>query len=111
MSSVTEVPDVAAAYIDFVTNADAARVMLETGNLPSVVPDGWEPSPGVQSDVIAAWNTMNEKSSLVPYLDYTTTTFYDSITSGIQELLAARSTPVAFAASLQDDVDAFHADR
>ena len=29
-------PDVAAAYIDFMTDAKAARVLAETGNLPAV---------------------------------------------------------------------------
>ena len=31
----SENPDVAAAYIDFITNENAVKVLVETGNLPA----------------------------------------------------------------------------
>ena len=38
ITSVSKHPDVAAAYIDFITNANAAQVLIDTGNLPAVLP-------------------------------------------------------------------------
>ncbi|MCG2799014.1 MAG: extracellular solute-binding protein [Cellulomonas sp.] len=111
MSTATKNPDVAAAYIDWVTNADAELAMLDSGNLAAVVPDGYTPAEGVQTDIVDYWTQVNESDSLTPYLDYTTTTFYDTITSNVQELIAQRITPEAFAQALQDDADKFAADK
>lgn len=109
MSTASKHPDVAAAYIDWVTNADAELAMLKSGNLAAVVPSGYTPTPGVQTDVVDYWTKVNAADSLTPYLDYTTTTFYDTITSNVQELVAQRITPQAFTQALQADADKFAA--
>jgi raffinose/stachyose/melibiose transport system substrate-binding protein len=99
-------PDVAAAYIDFLTNADAARVLVETGNLPAM-PTSAQPGTPLRKDMFAAWRTLTEHEGIVPYLDYTTPTFYDDITSAIQRLLAGRLQPDAFTSDLQGDFTSF----
>ena len=49
-------PDVAAAYIDFITNAGAAQVLIDNGNLPAVPPADWTPKAGtLQADVANEW--------------------------------------------------------
>ncbi|GAA2010504.1 extracellular solute-binding protein [Nakamurella flavida] len=100
--------DAAAAYIDFITNPAAAAVLLENGNLPAVVPADYTPAAGsLESDVISTWNTVNETNGLVPYLDYATPTFYDTITAAVQELVAGQYTPQQFADTLQADAAKF----
>lgn len=102
ITSGSQHPDVAAAYIDFVTNADAARVLVETGNLPAMTPTA-EPATAAGRDVFAAWRTLAEEDGLVPYLDYATPAFYDDLTGAIQRLLAGELAPPEFTGGLQAD--------
>lgn len=97
-------PDVAAAYIDFITNAKASQLLLDTGNLPTVLPSGYEPQPGtVAADIATQYRNVQEANGEVPYLDYATPTFYDTITAAMQELLGGQSTPQQFVDTLQKD--------
>jgi raffinose/stachyose/melibiose transport system substrate-binding protein len=102
----SEHPDVAAAYIDFLTNPDAADVLVETGNLPAM-PAAAQPSGAAGQDVFEAWRTLTEADGLVPYLDYATPTFYDTITAGVQQLMAGRQSPSEFTEGLQGDFEKF----
>lgn len=102
-------PDVAAAYLDFITNEHAADVMTENGVLPAVpgkAADEVDPeSPDGQ--MIAAWKRLNADDGLVPYLDYSTPTFYDTVSAGLQDLIAGKTSPDGFAQKLQDDYGPF----
>jgi raffinose/stachyose/melibiose transport system substrate-binding protein len=93
-------PDVAAAYIDFLTDANAAKVLVDTNNLPAMK-DAPAPTEGVSVDVANAWQKLNEADGVIPYLDYTTPTFYDDISAAIQELLAGKQSPTEFTAGVQ----------
>lgn len=100
--------DVAAAYIDYITGAESAQLLVDTGNLPAVLPDDYEPASGtLEGDVVDTWRTINETNGLVPYLDYATPTFYDTLTASVQELVSGQLTPDAFAEKLQADYSAF----
>jgi raffinose/stachyose/melibiose transport system substrate-binding protein len=99
-------PDVAAAYIDFLTNADAARVLVETGNLPAM-PTTAKPQGTAAEEVFEAWRTLGEGDGLVPYLDYATPSFYDDITAAVQRLLAGRQPAEDFTQGLQGDYEKF----
>ncbi|HEX6517234.1 MAG TPA: extracellular solute-binding protein [Nocardioidaceae bacterium] len=102
--------DVAAAYIDFITSAHAADVMTETGNLPAVpgtAADDLSAST-VEGQMVDGWEKLSSANGLVPYLDYSTPTFYDTITSSLQSLVGGQMSPEEFAKSLQADYDRFH---
>ncbi len=105
----SEHPDVAAAYIDFLTTSDAARVLVETGNLPAVRVDAPSATP-LGQDVQEAWTTLTEREALVPYLDYATPTFYDDLTEAIQRLLAGRRSPAEFTRDVQGEYAEFVGD-
>jgi raffinose/stachyose/melibiose transport system substrate-binding protein len=98
--------DVAAAYIDYITNADAGKVLVDTNNLPAMTTEA-APAGGLSAEVATAWKTLSEQDGLVPYLDYATPTFYDDISAGIQRLLAGKVKPDAFTRSIQSDYDKF----
>ena len=101
-------PDVAAAYIDFITNAAATQVLIDNGNIPAVPPADWAPKAGtLQADVAGEWKRINAGSGLVPFLDYATPTFYDTLSAGVQQLTAKKLTPQEFAEQLQKDYAAF----
>jgi raffinose/stachyose/melibiose transport system substrate-binding protein len=106
----SENPDVAAAYIDFITNADAARVLVETGNLPAMATSA-KPEGGAGEEVFAAWQALFDSDGLVPYLDYATPSFYDDITAAVQRLLAGRQSAEEFTQGLQGDFEKFTGSR
>ncbi len=101
VTSESEHPDVAAAYIDFITNGEAATVLAETGNLPAMPVDESAIPDGLPSEVFAAWGTLSEADGLIPYLDYATPTFYDEISASVQELLAGKRDPAEFTSGVQ----------
>jgi raffinose/stachyose/melibiose transport system substrate-binding protein len=107
ISSATENPDAAALYLDFITNADAMSLVAENGLIPSVDPAGQQTESAAQADVFAAWDTVTADDGLVPYLDWATPTFYDTIAAAIQELLAGELESDAFVQRLQDDYSSF----
>ena len=95
ITAKSEHPEVAAAYIDFLTDANAADVLVRTGNLPAM-PAEAQPRGAAAQDVFEAWRTLTDADGLVPYLDYATPTFYDTITAGVQQLMAGRESPSEF---------------
>src|SRR3954447_10944478 len=100
ITSASKHPDVAAAHIDFLTDANAAKVMVATDNLPAQK-GAPTPTGGLSADATAAWQKLNSVDGIIPYLDYTTPTFYDDITAAIQELLGGKQTPSAFTSAVQ----------
>jgi raffinose/stachyose/melibiose transport system substrate-binding protein len=112
VTSKTENPDVAAAYINFITDAHADDVLAETGNLPAVAPPSYEPEAGTLSaDVFAEWQQISENDGLVPFLDYATPTFYDTLTANLQQLLGGKLDAEEFTTNLDADHDAFKKSR
>ena len=100
-----ENPDAAAAYIDFITNSEAMTVVTEAGNLP-VVDAGAQQVEGLLAEVFTAWAQAGEEDLLVPYLDYATETFYDTITAAVQDLLAGQRSPQEFLEHLESEYSA-----
>jgi raffinose/stachyose/melibiose transport system substrate-binding protein len=92
--------DAAAAYIDFITSSEAMATVTETGNLP-VVDAEQQDVDGLQAEVFDAWAQAGSENLLVPYLDYATETFYDTITAAIQDLLAEQRSPQEFLEHLE----------
>lgn len=108
ITSGSKHPDVSAAYIDFITNANASQVLIDNGNLPAVPPADWAPKADtLQADVANEWKRVNTGSGLVPYLDYATPTFYDTLSAAVQQLTAKQLTPQEFAEQLQKDYASF----
>jgi raffinose/stachyose/melibiose transport system substrate-binding protein len=102
VTAKSEHPDVAAAYIDFLTDANAATVLAETGNLPAMPVEESAIPSGLPSEVFAEWKRLNDADGILPYLDYTTPTFYDDISSAIQELLGGKQDPAQFTAGVEE---------
>jgi raffinose/stachyose/melibiose transport system substrate-binding protein len=106
ITSSAKQPDVAAAYIDFLTDANAAKVLVDTGNLPAMK-GAPAPSSGVSVDIANAWQKLNDADGVIPYLDYTTPSFYDDITAAIQNLMGGKQDPAQFTKGVQQKYDAW----
>ena len=100
ITSAAKNPEVAAAYIDFLTDANAAKVLVDTNNLPAMKTDA-QPSGGVSQEVSEAWRSLSDADGLTPYIDYATPTFYDDFSGGVQKLLPGKLTPKEFVDDMQ----------
>lgn len=100
-------PDVAAAYIDFITDANASKVLAQTGNLPAIAGGESAIPKGLPSEVFAAWGKLRSADGLIPYLDYTTPTAGDEFAGSIQKMLAGRTDPAAFTSDIQGQFKKF----
>jgi raffinose/stachyose/melibiose transport system substrate-binding protein len=106
ITSKSKNADVAAAYIDFITNAQAADVLVKTDNLPAMQAST-QPAKLVQKDIFAAWKQLSDTDGLTPYMDYATPTFYDDFSGAVQKLLGGKLKADAFTKSVQDDYAKF----
>ncbi|MDN3310855.1 extracellular solute-binding protein [Microbacterium oryzae] len=109
ITSASENPDAAAAYIDFLTSDDAMDVLAETGNLPVNDTAEHAPDSGVQADVFATFGEVTESGAVLPYLDYATPTFADTLGQALQDLIDGRVTPAEFTETLEADYSDFTA--
>jgi raffinose/stachyose/melibiose transport system substrate-binding protein len=100
ITEASENADVAAAYIDFLTNPDAAQVLVETNNLPAMATDV-QPEGTLNQEVFAAWQALAESDGLTPYIDYATPTFYDDFSGAVQRLMPGRLSPEEFVKDVQ----------
>lgn len=101
----SDAQDAAAAYIDFITSSEAMTAVTEAGNLPVIEADQ-QTTEGLQAEVFDAWAQAGEDDLLVPYLDYATETFYDTITAAVQNLMGGQSTPQQFLETLEAEYTA-----
>jgi raffinose/stachyose/melibiose transport system substrate-binding protein len=92
ITSKSKHPDVAAAYLDFMTSPRAMDVVTQTGGLAAAKPATAEPVTAVGRDIFSAYRVASDDDVLVPYLDYATTTFLDTLGGSLQEIIAGRKT-------------------
>lgn len=97
----------AAAYIDFITNADAMRTIAEKGGMPVLDTVKLAPTSGVNKEVFEAFGKVSTEGVLLPYLDYATPSFGDTAGAAMQELLNGSKSPEDAAAELQADYEKF----
>lgn len=107
ITSAAKKTDVAAAYIDFITSDDAMKILAETGNMPVNRTADLAPSSGVQADVFAEFGRVTETGALLPYLDYATPTFSDTLGDALQGLIAGELSAKDFVEALQADYAEF----
>ena len=104
ISSHSQNQAVAAAFIDFITNQNAAKIVIGNGDLPAANPGAAAVDPSSSLAAIsAAWSEKAKAGTLTPYLDWATPTMGDTLFGGLQQLSENRETPADFAAAVQQD--------
>jgi raffinose/stachyose/melibiose transport system substrate-binding protein len=112
IASGSEHPDAAAAYIDWMTSDHASDLLLPAGQIP--LHTGSQPpveEGTVLADVVTTAQDVAAADGIVPYLDWATPTFYDTLTAAIQEVMDSRITPEEFVAKVEEDYADFQASR
>jgi raffinose/stachyose/melibiose transport system substrate-binding protein len=104
ISSHSQNQAVAAAFINFITDGNAAKVVIRNGDLPAANPGAAAVDPNSSLAAIsAAWSEKAKAGTLTPYLDWATPTMGDTLFGGLQQLSENRETPADFAAAVQQD--------
>ncbi len=62
---------------------------------------------GVSADAITKWGSLAKDGTTLPFPDWATPTWYDTISKSAQSLEAGQITPEEFVQKLQDDYGAF----
>jgi raffinose/stachyose/melibiose transport system substrate-binding protein len=112
IAASSEHPDVAAAYIDWMTNDHAVSLLEPTGSIPLNVgftPNA--PSGTLLAEVQQSAVNLTNTNGIVPYEDWASPGFYTVLTSAIQELMGARITPDQFLSQVQQEYGSFQASR
>lgn len=107
VTSASKHPDAAAAYINFITSDDAMQILADTGNVPVLDTAKYAPESGLNKEVFEVFGDVTTNGELLPYLDYATPDFSDTLGAALQNLIAGKSDPAAFTKTLQDDYGAF----
>ncbi len=109
--------DLAAQYINFITDPANNGTWIANGQVPASV-SGTEATDvtannivGVSADAIVNWGALVKGGTTLPFPDWATPTFYDTISKSAQSLAANKMTPQKFVAALQADYGAFTAKR
>jgi raffinose/stachyose/melibiose transport system substrate-binding protein len=103
----------AAEYLNFITSAQSATTWISAGNVPATTPADLQAATsaahltGASADAVAGWQAILTKGTALPYVDWSTPTFYTTIQSSVEELAGNKITPAAFAAKLQADYGPF----
>ncbi|WP_102193872.1 ABC transporter substrate-binding protein [Microbacterium aurantiacum] len=109
ISSQSEHPNEAAAFLDFLRSPEASEQQFAQGFMPNdptvaVADDGT-----LQGDIVAAWAKIAEADGLVAFNNNATATMNDALKAGTQQLIAGQSGVDDFIASIQADWAAAHA--
>jgi raffinose/stachyose/melibiose transport system substrate-binding protein len=95
--------DLAAEYIDLLTNTDAGLALLQEGYLPAVSVDtSILPPDSLTADLISAWFTINTGNAVGHYLDWGLPNAGDNI----EQLVNREASIEEFIEAMQTDFDA-----
>ncbi len=106
-------PDTAAAFIDWMTDDQAAQMLVPSGEIALNV--GFTPANvgtgTILADLLTTAATLRDTNAIVPYEDWSTPTFYNTLTAAFQELIGSRIKPQQFVQKLEADYSAFQKSR
>jgi raffinose/stachyose/melibiose transport system substrate-binding protein len=109
ISSKSENPDCAAAFIDFVTASPEAIDAQIAAGRPSAAKAGAEATIDnpLLSQMVSEYQRLNAENGLFTWEDWPTTTMGNLMMAESQLLLGGQQTPEEYAQKIQDDWDEF----
>jgi raffinose/stachyose/melibiose transport system substrate-binding protein len=104
LSVNTQYADLGAEYINFMHSPRAAELWLKAGLIPTMPADESLLVPDtLVTDTYLAWQKLDDANAMGHYIDWTTPTFYDTVTAGLQQLEGNKVTPEEFVDMLEAD--------
>ncbi|AYY12346.1 extracellular solute-binding protein [Actinobacteria bacterium YIM 96077] len=108
ISSKTEHPNVAAAFLDYLSSEEAAQIQFEGGFMP-INTEAELGAEGVRAEIADSFATVVENDGIVPFPDFASPGMIDKLTPGVQGLISETMTRDEFLRSLQESWDEHHA--
>lgn len=96
-------PDLAAEFIEFMTNEEFARLLAVSGDLPAFDVPGAVPAHAsrLATDIRNAWHDVLAKGTLLPYLDFSAPNGAEVIYPTMQSILAGVVDPAQGLAAIE----------
>jgi raffinose/stachyose/melibiose transport system substrate-binding protein len=108
VSAKTENPDLAAAYLDWITGPSAAQELVNTQQVPAAIDAGVEMGDPLGQEVKDGWDALVEDGGLTLYPDWASPTMLQTMGQSFQEMLAGRIEPEEVISRVQDDWEKYH---
>lgn len=98
----------AAAFLDFVSNEQAARAFFAAGDIAPLPVENPQLKQGkVFSDIYTAWKTVLQNDALLPYLEFATPTPAEALYPPLQKILAGKEEVPAALKAIEADRQKF----
>ena len=110
ISAKTKQPDLAAAYIDWITGPSAGQELVDTQQVPAATDGTAEPGDSLGKEVKAGWDQLVEDGGLTLYPDWSSPTMLQTMGQTFQEMLAGRMPPEEVIKRIQADWDEYHSE-
>jgi raffinose/stachyose/melibiose transport system substrate-binding protein len=108
ISAKTKQPDLAAAYLDWITGPSAAQALVDTQQVPAATDATAEPGDPLGQEVKQGWDELVQDGGLTLYPDWSSPTMLQTMGQSFQEMLAGRITPQDVISRVQDDWEQYH---
>ena len=108
ISAKTKNPDLAAAYLDWITGPSAGKALVDTQQVPAATDSTAEPGDPLGKDVKAGWDQLVKDGGLTLYPDWSSPTMLQTLGQTFQEMLAGRISPQDVISKTQTDWEAYH---
>lgn len=107
VSSRTEHPEAAGAFLDFLTSPEAGQIISDNGFLPPN-PEAVAKPEGVLADIAEGHRRAIADDGITTFPDFAAPAMLDRLRSGVQKLIADRVEPADYLDSLQDEWEEHH---
>ncbi|MBN6054207.1 extracellular solute-binding protein [Nonomuraea sp. RK-328] len=107
ISAKSKHPNVAAAFLDFLSSPEAAKIEFDGGFMP-VDTKAELGAQGLRGEIASVFAPVAQANGIVPFPDYASPGMIDKLTPGIQGLITGTMAPDAFLRSLQESWDGHH---
>ncbi|HLS13119.1 MAG TPA: extracellular solute-binding protein, partial [Beutenbergiaceae bacterium] len=101
ISSASEHPDVAAAFLDYMNSPEAATIQIDAGFMP-VDTEADVATEGLLGDIADSFAPVAEESNIVPFPDFAAPGMIDALTGGLQGIISGQNTTDDYLTSLQE---------
>nr|WP_188195023.1 extracellular solute-binding protein [Nonomuraea sp. SYSU D8015] len=107
ISAKSKNPNVAAAFLDYLSSPEAAKIEFDGGFMP-VDTKAELGATGLRGEIATVFASVAQNNGIVPFPDFASPGMIDKLTPGIQGLINDKMTADAFLKSLQESWDAHH---
>jgi raffinose/stachyose/melibiose transport system substrate-binding protein len=108
ISAKTKQPDLAAAYIDWITGPSAGKTLVDTSQVPAATDSTAQPADSLGRELKTGWDQLVQDGGLTLYPDWSSPTMLQTMGQTFQEMLAGRTSPQDVVSRTQKDWDAYH---